>query len=216
MEVHILSEGNSLFNQFIAEIRDKNVQGDRMRFRKNLERIGEVMALEISKKLSYENKEIHTPLGISKESLIQYQPVVAAILRAALPMHQGFLNYFDHAESAFISAYRKDHLPDEKIEVEVEYLACPSIANKPLILVDPMLASGMSMYLVYNALLAKGIPSQTHISCAVASMDGVDFIKEKLPDVDHLWCGAVDPDLNDMSYIVPGLGDAGDLAFGEK
>lgn len=216
MEVINLSSQNSLFNHFIAEIRDVAVQNDQMRFRRNLERIGEVLAFEISKKLIYEEKEIKTPLGNSKENLIEKQPVLAAILRAALPMHNGFLNYFDSAENAFISAYRKSHGANEEIEVEVEYLACPNIENKPLIIVDPMLATGTSMYLVYQALLEKGSPSQIHIASAIATVQGVEFIRSRFPSGTFIWCGAIDPELNDHSYIVPGLGDAGDLAFGSK
>ncbi len=216
MEINNLSNQNSLFNQFVAELRDVKVQEDRMRFRRNLERIGEVLAYEISKRLEYIKEKIETPLGVSEVSSIKSQPVIAAILRAALPMHSGFLNYFDKAENAFISAYRKEHGPDEDIEVEVEYLACPSIQDKPLLLVDPMLATGTSMFLVYKALLEKGVPSQVHIACAIASVPGIEFIKKHFPSNTFVWCGSIDPELNNRSYIVPGLGDAGDLAFGEK
>lgn len=216
MEIVNLSNNNSLFNHFIAEIRDVNVQGDQMRFRRNLERMGEVMAYEISQKMYFYEQEVTTPLGVSKANLISQQPVIAAILRAALPFHSGMLSYFDKAENAFISAYRKPHSVEEKIEVDVEYLACPSIDGKPLILADPMLASGTSMYLVYEALLEKGTPSQLHIASCIASIPGIEFIKENFPEDTYLWCGAIDPELDDRSYIVPGLGDAGDLAFGEK
>ena len=216
MEIFNLSNTNSLFNHFLAEIRDVNVQSDQMRFRRNLERLGEVMAYEISKKMNYYEQQVTTPLGLAKTHLIQRQPVIAAILRAALPFHNGMLNYFDKAENAFISAYRRAHHEGDNIEVEVEYLACPSIEGKPLILADPMLASGTSMYLVYKALLEKGAPSQIHIVSAIASVPGIEFIKEKMPAETFVWCGAIDPELNDMSYIVPGLGDAGDLAFGQK
>ncbi|NND77489.1 MAG: uracil phosphoribosyltransferase [Flavobacteriales bacterium] len=216
MEIFNLSNTNSLFNHFIAEIRDVNVQGDQLRFRRNLERMGEVIAYEISKKLDYYEQEVTTPLGLASALLIEKQPVIAAILRAALPFHNGMLNYFDKAQNAFISAYRKAHEEGDEIEVEVEYLACPSIEGKPLILADPMLASGTSMYLVYKALLEKGTPSQIHIASAIASIPGIEFIKEKMPVETYVWCGAIDPELNNRSYIVPGLGDAGDLAFGEK
>jgi len=211
-----LSQNNSVFNHFIAELRDVNVQGDSMRFRRNLERIGEVMAYEISQTLDFSPVDIETPLGFSKENLMKQRPVIAAILRAALPMHNGFLNYFDRAENAFISAYRKAHDAHEEIEVEVEYLACPSIENKALILVDPMLATGNSMYLVYKALLEKGTPLQIHIASAIASVQGIEYVQKMFPEKTMIWCGAIDPELNDHAYIVPGLGDAGDLAFGEK
>lgn len=216
MEIFNLSNTNSVFNHFLAEIRNVNIQGDQMRFRRNLERLGEIMAYELSRKLNYYEQQITTPLGTLQTQLIEQQPVLAAILRAALPFHNGMLNYFDKAENAFISAYRKTHHEGEEIEVEVEYLACPSIEGKPLILSDPMLASGTSMYLVYKTLLEKGTPSQIHVVSAIASVPGIEFIKEMMPAETFVWCGAIDPELNDMSYIVPGLGDAGDLAFGEK
>ena len=216
MKIHNLSENNSVLNHFVTELRNVYVQKDKMRFRRNLERIGEIMAYEISKTMEFEAHDIETPLGISSENLVVSQPVVAAILRAAVPFHNGFLNYFDDAESAFISAYRKPFKEDEDIEVEIEYLSGPSIDNKPIILVDPMLATGTSMVLVYKALLFNGEPSQIHIASAVASEQGIDFVKSKFPDNTHIWCAAIDPELDSHSYIVPGIGDAGDLAYGEK
>ena len=213
--VHILGATNSVFNQFIAEIRDENIQKDSMRFRKNLERMGEIMAYEISKTLAYETREVTTPLGIANVPLMKEQPVIATILRAGLPLHQGLLNYFDKAENAFISAYRKHH-KDGTFDVKVEYLACPDLNNKTLILCDPMLASGTSMVLTYRAMMQRGKPSHTHIVSVIASMEGVDYARKHLPENVTLWCGAVDDELTAQSYIVPGLGDAGDLAFGTK
>lgn len=216
MEIHNLSDQNSVLNHFVTELRNIYVQKDRMRFRRNLERIGEILSYEISKKMAYKVHDIETPLGVSAESLVIQQPVIGAILRAAVPFHNGFLNYFDDAESAFVSAYRKPHKEDQEIEVEVEYLSGPSIQNKPVILVDPMLATGTSMFLVYKALLFNGEPSQIHIACAIASEQGLNFVKDKFPDHTQVWCAAIDPELDSHSYIVPGLGDAGDLAYGEK
>jgi uracil phosphoribosyltransferase len=213
--VHILGANNSVFNQFIAEIRDENIQKDSMRFRRNLERMGEIMAYEISKTLVYETREVTTPLGIASVPLMKEQPVIATILRAGLPLHQGMLNYFDRAENAFISAYRKHH-KDGSFDVKVEYLACPDLNNKTLILCDPMLASGTSMVLTYRAMMQRGKPSHTHIVSVIASMEGVDYARKHLPENVTLWCGAVDDELTAQSYIVPGLGDAGDLAFGTK
>ncbi len=213
--VHILGATNSIFNHFIAEIRDENIQKDSMRFRRNLERMGEVMAYEISKTLSYESKEVTTPLGIANVSQLKEQPVIATILRAGLPLHHGLLNYFDKAENGFISAYRKHH-KDGSFDVQVEYLACPDINNKVLILCDPMLASGMSMVLTYKALMNRGKPLHTHIVSIIASVEGVEYAKKHLPENVTLWCGAVDDELTAQSYIVPGLGDAGDLSYGTK
>lgn len=213
--IHILGATNSVFNQFIAEIRDENIQKDSMRFRRNLERMGEIMAYEISKTLSYEISEVITPLGIANVPVIKEQPVIATILRAGLPLHQGLLNYFDKAENAFISAYRKHH-KDGTFDVKVEYLACPDINNKTLILCDPMLASGTSIVLTYRAMMQRGKPRHTHIVSVIASIEGIDYARKHLPENVTLWCGAVDDELTAQSYIVPGLGDAGDLAFGTK
>ena len=213
--VHIIGANNSVFNQFIAEIRDENIQKDSMRFRRNMERMGEVMAYEISKTLTYATTEVVTPLGIANVPLATEQPVVATILRAGLPLHHGVLNYFDKAENAFISAYRKHH-KDGSFEVKVEYLACPDINNKILILCDPMLASGNSMVLTYKAMMQRGKPMHTHIVSVIASLEGIDYAKKHLPENVTLWCGAVDDELTAQSYIVPGLGDAGDLSYGTK
>lgn len=211
-----LSTERSICNHFIAEIRDKQIQQDPMRFRRNLERIGEVLGYEISRLLDYEEQEVQTPMGVAKSLVLTRQPVIVSVLRAGLTIHQGVLNYFDRAENAFISAYRKPHGKDEEIEVEVEYIACPALDGKELILCDPMLATGTSLLLAYEALLEKGTPSRVHIACGIASAVGVRTIQKNLPDNITIHCGAIDPELNDMAYIVPGLGDAGDLAYGEK
>ncbi len=213
--IHQLNLENSIFNTFIAEIRDKNIQQDPLRFRRNLERLGEIFAYEISKKLNFETKEINTPLGIAKENLINEQPVLATILRAGLPLHIGLLNYFDRAENAFISAYRKT-TSDKEFEIEIEYLSSPRIDNKVLILNDPMLASGASMVMGYQAMLEKGTPKETHIVSIIASRKGVEYAQKHLPDNVTFWVGAIDEELNNKSYIIPGLGDAGDLAYGTK
>jgi uracil phosphoribosyltransferase len=213
--VHNLSEQNSIFSQFIAEIRDVDIQQDSMRFRRNIERIGEILAYELSQKLDYYEEEVFTPLGIAKENLIKEQPVVASILRAGLPLHNGILNMFDQAENAFISAYRKEH-KDGSFEVHVDYLASPDIEDKVLILADPMLATGRSMELVYKALLSKGKPKQIIIVSVIASKIAIELLKSKLPKNTKFFIGAIDDELTAQSYIVPGLGDAGDLAFGQK
>jgi uracil phosphoribosyltransferase len=211
-----LSLERSLCNHFIAEIRDVHIQNDPMRFRRNLERIGEVLAYEISKLMDYESSQVVTPLGHAYPMLTTQQPVIVSILRAGLTIHQGVLNYFDRAENAFISAYRKPHGKSEDIEVEVEYIACPELDGKELILCDPMLATGTSLLLAYEALLERGTPSRVHVACAIASNVGIRTIQKHLPENTTIHCGAIDPELNDMSYIVPGLGDAGDLAYGPK
>lgn len=213
--VHVLGAGNSIFNQFISEIRDVNVQHDSMRFRRNMERMGEVIAYEISKTLDYKISEVVTPLGIANVSIHSEQPVVATILRAGLPVHQGILNYFDKAENGFISAYRRHH-KDGSFDVQVEYLSAPVLSGKTLILCDPMLATGSSMVLAYQALLKRGIPAHTHIVSIISSSEGIEHVKKNLPENVTYWIGAVDEELTAQSYIVPGLGDAGDLAFGVK
>ncbi len=213
--VHNLGLSNSLMNQFVAELRNVEVQQDRMRFRRNLERIGEIIAYEISKLLIYEEVEITTPLGAAVMNLAKEQPVIATILRAGLPMHQGFLNYFDHADNAFISAYRKHH-KDGSFDIALEYVSCPSLENRTLILCDPMLATGSSMVMTYKAMLDRGVPRHTHIVCAIASAQGIAHVKSHLSENVTIWAAAVDDELTAQSYIVPGLGDAGDLAFGEK
>ena len=216
IKVNNLSQKNSLFNQFMAEIRDKKVQSDSMRFRRNLERVGEIMAYEISKTMDYAQGTVTTPLGDSECSTLVSQPVLATILRAGLPLHQGFLNYFDRAENAFVSAYRIHHDDDDAFDVEVEYLASPGLTGKTVILCDPKLATGSSMLLAYKALLERGVPSHVHVATVIASEQGVAFIDRNMPATTTLWTGAVDRELTPRAYIVPGLGDAGDLAYGDK
>ncbi len=214
--VHILNENNSIFNRFLAEIRDSLIQKDRMRFRKNLERIAEFFAYEISKTMNFVETEVTTPLGIAKVSDLKQEPVIASILRAGIPMHEGFLNVFDKADNAFISAYRK-YESDKTFTIECEYISSPDITGRTVILADPMLATGSSLVVVYNALLKIGIPAHTHIVSAIASKQGVENLLKLLPgDNLTIWTGAVDDELNVKSYIIPGLGDAGDLAYGEK
>jgi uracil phosphoribosyltransferase len=214
--IHILGESNSLFNQYLAEIRDEVVQKDRFRFRKNLERVGEIFAYEISKELPYKHKEVTTSLGVAKMKVLEQQPVLATILRAGLPLHQGLLNCFDQAENCFISAYRK-YDPNGDFHIDFQYIASPLLDNKVVILSDPMLATGSSMEVGYHALLEKGEPSHIHLVSLIASRQGLDYILDKLPnDKVTLWIGAIDPEMTPKSYIVPGLGDAGDLAYGPK
>ena len=216
MRVNILGETNSIFNQFISEIRCEVIQKDPMRFRRNLQRLGEIFAYEISKTMDYQTTDIKTPLGVAKvETLVQH-PVLATILRAGLPLQQGLLNVFDRAENAFISAYRKYDEAGE-FHIEFEYLASPSLNDKVVILSDPMLASGASMEIGYHALMEKGKPKHIHLVVVIASTQGVEYVTKHITaDNVTLWIGAVDPQMTPMSYIVPGLGDAGDLAFGAK
>jgi len=211
----IISNTNSLANVFISELRDVDIQKDSLRFRKNLERLGEVFAYEISKELEYDAIEVTTPLGIANTFTLKDQPVIATILRAGLPLHQGLLNYFDRAGNAFISAYRKHH-KDSTFEIKIEYLSSPSIEGKDLIICDPMLATGQSMYLAYKAMLQKGKPKHIHVIGLIASVEGVNYVKKHFPENTTIWLGAVDDELTVKSYIVPGLGDAGDLAYGGK
>jgi uracil phosphoribosyltransferase len=214
--VHILGRQPSLLNPILAEIRDREVQQDRLRFRRNLERCGEIFAYEISRVLPYVEREVRTPLGAATVPVLAEQPVIASILRAALPLHQGLLNCFDQAENTFISAYRKHDGADDHFEVEIEYLSSPPLAGRTVILCDPMLATGSSMVLAWQALLKRGRPARLHVVAVIASEQGLRFALEKLPDNVTLWLGAVDPELTPRAYIVPGLGDAGDLAFGAK
>ena len=209
-----LSDTNSIANRFIAELRDMNIQKDRMRFRRNLERIGEVMAYEVSKKLQYQTREVETPLGIAKVNLPYQRIVLATIFRAGIPLHQGLLNYFDDAENAFVSAYRRSH-KDGSFEIQLEYISCPNLDDCVLIITDPMLATGASMQLALQELAVFGKPSQTHIVTAIASREGLNYIRRAAPAA-HVWVGAIDEELTAKSYIVPGLGDAGDLAYGAK
>ena len=215
--MHVLGENNTILNQFVAEIRDENIQKDSMRFRRNLERCGEIFAYEISKTLNYKNENVVTPLGEIGVSLPQSQPVLATILRAGLPMHQGLLNYFDKAENSFISAYRKHNKNDDSFTIKMEYLSSPDIDGKVLIIVDPMLATGASMITVLSALKELGTPSHIHIVSLIASKEGLTYIKKNTnKESVTMWLGFIDDELTATSYIVPGLGDAGDLAFGEK
>ena len=215
--VKILNKENTILNKFLAQMRDKRVQKDSMRFRRNMERVAEIMAYEISKKLNYKTEMVETPLGVAAVESISDKVVVATILRAGLPFHQGFLNYFDDAENGFVSAYRKSR-PDGSFIVDVEYVSTSSLAGKTLILVDPMLATGTSLMLVYDALIRRaGEPEHTHFAAAFASEQGVDYVRKHTnPEKCTLWCAAVDEELTSKSYIVPGIGDAGDLAYGEK
>ncbi|GAB2560036.1 uracil phosphoribosyltransferase [Spirosoma areae] len=212
----VFAQQSSLANQFMAELRDVSLQQDRLRFRRNLERLGELMAYEISKKLAYQNVAVQTPLGIANTQVLRQQPVLATILRAGLPFHQGFANYFDQAENAFAGAYR-GYAPggNEEFEIAMDYIVSPDLSGKVLILCDPMLATGRSLEKVYHALLRYGIPAQTHIAAIIASPEGVRHVQQQLPQC-HLWLGAIDDYLNEHFYIVPGLGDSGDLAFGGK
>lgn len=217
MEIINFDEFPSLVSRYMLELRDVNIQHDAMRFRANLDRIGQIMAYEISKRLEYKDTEVETPLGkcVCKEPADRI--VLATILRAGLPFHQGFLSYFDQAQNAFVSAYRRYREKGDTFDIVVEYMATPSIEGKTLILVDPMLATGSSMELAYKALLQKGTPARIHVASVIASRQSVEFIQRHFPeDRTTLWCGAIDPEINAHSYIIPGLGDAGDLAYGEK
>ena len=217
MKVINLSEQNSVLNQFLREIRDVHIQKDPMRFLRNIERIGEVMAIEVSKTLQYEPTEVQTPLAKTTVNTIAEPLVLATILRAGMPLHQGFLNIFDRAENAFLSAYRRANEKGE-LEIVAEYMAAPIIDGKTLIVADPMLATGMSMEVGYLALLKHGQPKHTHLCCAIATPQSIEYMRRTLNDREDvtLWCAAVDPILNEKKYIVPGLGDAGDLCYGVK
>ena len=217
MKVINLSEQNSVLNQFLSEIRDVHIQKDPMRFRRNIERIGEVMAIELSKELAYKPTEVQTPLAKATVNIPDEQLVLATILRAGMPLHQGFLNIFDRAENAFLSAYRRANEKGE-LEIVAEYMAAPIIDGKTLLVADPMLATGMSMEVGYLALLKHGQPKHTHLCCAIATPQSIEYMRRTLNDREDvtLWCAAVDPILNEKKYIVPGLGDAGDLCYGVK
>lgn len=216
-EVINFAETPSLLSRYMLELRDTSIQHDPLRFRTNLDRIGEIMAYEISKRLNYKDVEVQTPLGTALCQTPADKIVLATILRAGLPFHHGFLNFFDRAENAFVSAYRRYKEKGDSFDVLVEYLASPRLDGKTLILVDPMLATGSSMELGYRALLSKGEPSHVHVVSVIASRKSVEYVSEHFPaDKTTIWCAAIDPEINAHSYIVPGLGDAGDLAFGEK
>lgn len=213
--IHNLSLTTSIFSTFLGELRDCDIQRDPMRFRRNLERVAEVLGYELSKQLDYQVVEVTTPLGEASVPMLRQQPVLATILRAGLPMHQGLLNMFDRAESAFVSAYRK-HTTAEDFDIYVEYMASPSLDGKTLIISDPMLATGSSMVTVYKSLLKHGKPAKVHIVAAIAAPEAIECVQMHLPDTVSIWVGAIDKELTAQSYIVPGLGDAGDLAFGVK
>ena len=216
MKIVNLGDTNSILNKFVAELRDVDIQKDSLRFRRNVERIGEIMAYEISKEFHYSTKDIQSPLGIAPMNTPDDQIVISTILRAGLPFHQGFLRYLDNAENAFVSAYRKykDRL---NFDIHIEYIASPRLTGKTLIISDPMLATGSSMELAYEALLTKGVPGHVHVASIISSKQALEYLQKKMPDdKTTIWIAALDNDLDDHSYIVPGLGDAGDLAFGEK
>ncbi|MFR4132116.1 MAG: uracil phosphoribosyltransferase [Parabacteroides distasonis] len=216
MRIVNLGDTNSILNKFVAELRDVDIQKDSLRFRRNVERIGEIMAYEISKEFHYSTKDIQSPLGIAPMNTPDDQIVISTILRAGLPFHQGFLRYLDNAKNAFVSAYRKykDRL---NFDIHIEYIASPRLTGKTLIISDPMLATGSSMELAYEALLTKGVPGHVHVASIISSKQALEYLQKKMPDdKTTIWIAALDNDLDDHSYIVPGLGDAGDLAFGEK
>ena len=216
MKVINLGTSNSVLNKFIAELRDRTIQKDSMRFRRNLERLGEIFAYEISKTLQYKTKEVETPLGIAECSLSDQPIVLSTILRAGLPLHQGLLNYFDGAENAFIAAYRK-YSKENRFKIQLEYATSANTEDKVLVIADTMLATGASLVLAYRKLIENGEPAHTHIVCAIASAAGIDYLSKNLPHKRvTLWVGAIDEELTNKSYIIPGLGDAGDLAYGKK
>ncbi len=216
MQIHYLSQANSILNHFLGQIRNVNVQKDSMRFRRNIERIGEIMAYEMSKDFQYKAVEIQTPLGTKNTTEIADKLVLCSILRAGLPLHLGFLNYFDDAENGFVSAFRHHPNDDDFFDILVEYQAIPEISNKNLLLVDPMLATGQSMVAVFNRLMERGNPKEIHIAVVIAAPEGIAYLEKHLPDHCHLWVAALDEKLNGKNYIIPGLGDAGDLAYGNK
>ncbi|SFS49368.1 uracil phosphoribosyltransferase [Lutibacter maritimus] len=215
MLVNVLDSKKSILNKFISEIRNINIQKDSLRFRRNIERIGEILAYEISQSLYYEKNTVPTPLGTKIMETHKKDIVLCSILRAGLPLHTGLLNYFDDAENAFISAYRK-HLNETDFEIKVEYFASPSLEGKTLILADPMLATGQSLVSVFEGLKKHGTPKEIHVACVIGSNEGIEYIQKNLPKETKLWIATVDEKLNNRGYIVPGLGDAGDLAFGGK
>jgi uracil phosphoribosyltransferase len=216
MHIHNLTEKNSILNTFISEMRDVTIQKDSMRFRRNIERIGEILGYEISKVLNYKPSLIETPLGTCEMNVMANDIVLCSILRAGVPLHNGLLTYFDNAQNAFISAYRQHQKNPDSFEIVVEYLACPSLENKTLILADPMLATGQSLVATFEALKPFGTPKDIHLACVIGAQEGIDYISKHFNEDTHLWIATVDPDLNEKGYIMPGLGDAGDLAFGEK
>lgn len=216
MHIHYISENNSILNHFLSQIRDVAIQKDSMRFRKNIERIGEVMAYELSKILTYKEIDVQTPLGIKKTTALEDNVVLCSILRAGLALHTGFMNFFDDAENGFVSAMRFHPNNDDYFEIKVEYQAAPSFENKNLILIDPMLATGQSLVAVFQKLMSEETPKEIHIAVVIATPEGIEYLENNLPDNCHLWVAALDEGLNSKNYIVPGLGDAGDLAYGSK
>jgi uracil phosphoribosyltransferase len=216
MKIHYISENNSVLNHFLGQIRNINVQNDSMRFRRNIERIGEIMAYELSKDLAYKELDIQTPLGIKKTTQINDDLVLCSILRAGLPLHNGFLNYFDNAENSFVSACRHHPNNDDDFEILVEYQALSNLNNKTVLLLDPMLATGQSIVAVHEKLIENATPAAIHIVVVIAAPEGIAFLEKNLPENCHLWVAALDEKLNEKNYIVPGLGDAGDLAYGSK
>ena len=216
MHIHYISDQNSILNHFLAQIRDVNIQKDSMRFRKNIERIGEIMAYELSQTLDYKNIDVQTPLGIKHTTTIAEPVVLCSILRAGLALHQGFMNFFDEAENGFVSAYRHHYNNDDEFDILVEYKAAPSFEGKNLILIDPMLATGQSIVAVLQKLHLEHQPKEIHIAVVIAAPEGIAYLEKNLPSNCHLWVAALDEKLNEKNYIVPGLGDAGDLAYGNK
>lgn len=216
MKIHYISQENSILNHFLTQLRDVNIQNDSMRFRKNIERIGEIMAYELSKTLPYKEHTVQTPLGFKKTTCLEDQVVLCSILRAGLALHNGFMNFFDDAENGFVSAFRKHHTNGLESEILVEYQAAPTFQNKITILIDPMLATGQSIVAVFNKLMQHEQPKEVHIAVVIAAPEGIAYLQENLPNYCHLWVATLDDGLNENNYIVPGLGDAGDLAYGEK
>jgi uracil phosphoribosyltransferase len=216
MHIHYISENNSILNHFLAQIREVTIQKDRMRFRKNMERIGEIMAYELSKSLDYTEISIQTPLGTKQTTMVAEPIVLCSILRAGLALHQGFMNFFDDAENGFVSAYRHHYNNDDKFDILVEYQAAPSFDNKNLILIDPMLATGQSIVAVLQKLHLEQKPKEIHIAVVIAAPEGIAYLEKNLPQNCHLWVASLDEKLNEKNYIIPGLGDAGDLAYGSK
>lgn len=216
MQIHYLSENNSVLNHFLGQIRNVNVQNDTMRFRRNIERIGEIMAYELSKELQYKDLEIQTPLGIKKTTSIAHNIIICSILRAGLPLHTGFLNYFDNAENGFISARRHHPNNDDSFDILVEYQSIADFNDKILLLVDPMLATGQSIVAVFNRLMERGAAKEIHIAVVIAAPEGIVYLEQNLPENCHLWIASLDEKLDSHNYIVPGLGDAGDLSYGSK
>ena len=216
MQIHYISEQNSILTHFLSQLRNVDIQKDSMRFRRNIERIGEIMSYEISKTLEFKPVEVQTPLAVKQTYELKDKVVICSILRAGLALHYGFLNYFDDSENGFISAYRHHPYNDERFEIKVEYQAVPNINDKILLLADPMLATGQSLAAVFNQLIAVQKPKEIHIAVVIAAPEGIEYLKQNLPDYCNLWIAVLDEKLNDKKYIVPGLGDAGDLAYGNK